>query len=45
MKFFVGKQMFALKTEIADKLMTAFQKDVKRIDANECSKAIFDCVA
>lgn len=41
--FFVKKQMFALKSEIADKLMTAFDNEVKRIDASEFSKAIFEC--
>ena len=37
--------MFALKSDIADTLMTAFDNAVKRINASDFSKTIFDCVA
>ena len=41
---FVNKQMYALKEKMADKLLTAFQEDVRRIDASDCSKIIFECI-
>lgn len=44
LKFFVSKEMYALKVKISDKLLTAFQNDVRRIDASDCSKTIFECV-
>ena len=37
--------MFGLKSEIADRLLTAFDAGVKRIDAADFSKSIFECVA
>ena len=43
--FFVSKQMYALKEKMADKLMTAFLSEVRRIDASDCSKTIYEYVA
>jgi len=40
---FVSKQIFQLKSTLADQLLAAFSPDVKRIDAITCVKTILTC--
>ena len=44
LNFFVSKEMHKLKSSITDQLIAAFQPDVKRVDAVDCSKTILECL-